>query len=137
MSYIDDGRDYGYNGDAYAITSTSVHLHPKASKRPREAVLRWSTWSGIGGRGGRCRGCGIGAVQGIKHNNFGALFIRTGEMAFDDIQRRNADRLTVAYGRLPINLRHDREVDVELRRENRAVHLDIAGDCFCVGVNGY
>lgn len=61
-------------------------------------------------------------------------FIRTGEM---DIQRGNADRLTVAYSRLPINLRHDREVDVELLEENRAMHLDIAGDCFCVGVNGY
>jgi len=55
-------------------------------------------------------------------------FIRTGEMAFDDIQCRNADRLTVAYGRLPVNLRHDREVDVELLGENRAMHLDIAGD---------
>ena len=37
-------------------------------------------------------------------------FVCTGEMAFDDIQRGNADRLTVAYGRLPINLGHDREV---------------------------
>jgi hypothetical protein len=55
-------------------------------------------------------------------------FIHTGEMAFDGIQRGNANRLTVAYGRLPINLRHDREVDVVLLGENRAMYLDIAGD---------
>jgi len=55
-------------------------------------------------------------------------FIHTGEMTFNDIQRGNANRLTVAYGRLPINLRHDREVDVVHLGENRAMHLDIAGD---------
>jgi hypothetical protein len=43
MSYIDEGHDDGYNGDAYAITGTGVRLHINASKRAGEAVLRWST----------------------------------------------------------------------------------------------
>lgn len=40
MSYIDEGHDDGYNGDAYAITSIGVHLYAKASKRAGQAVLR-------------------------------------------------------------------------------------------------
>ena len=40
MSYIEEGHDDGYNGDAYAITCTGVHLHAKASKRAGQAVLR-------------------------------------------------------------------------------------------------
>ena len=40
MSYTDEGHDDGYNGDAYAITCTGVHLYARGSKRAGQAVLR-------------------------------------------------------------------------------------------------